>query len=74
MPTLKSYVGHNVPAGQYGTVTKEENGTFSPIRNPKSSGNRHFPSGYSDPSDPRKRRRRRRDIPEGIGEGYSKIF
>jgi len=30
-----------------------------------------FPSGYSDPSDPRKRRRRRRDIPEGIGEGYS---
>jgi len=32
------------------------------------------PSGYSDSSNPRKRMRRRRDIPEGIGEGYSRIY
>ena len=44
-----------VPSGQYGTVTKEENVPFSTLRNPESSQHRLFPSGYSDPSDPRKR-------------------
>ena len=66
---MKAIVDIFVPAGLCATSTKEENVTFSTLRNPESSQHRLFPSGYSDPSDPRKRIRRRRDIPEGIGEG-----
>jgi hypothetical protein len=29
MAKMKTIVGHIVPSGQYGTVTREENGTFS---------------------------------------------
>jgi len=68
------YVGHNVPAGLYGTSTKEENVPFSSCWNPKSS---QIGMSLQDPRILRILVRGwegSREIPEGIGEGYSKRY